>query len=88
MKDFVKEYCNILPSVVIYDDEIESKINFAREQLKIAGVTQDETNPVVKEYIATYVRYHMVSEPSKVFVDTETKRMLSLLELLTYGVSV
>ena len=85
MKEFVKVYCDIPALVTIYDEKIENLILFAMKQLEIAGVTTDENNEVVKEFVATYCRLRLISEPSKVFQDSENKRLGMLIELLTYG---
>ena len=85
MLEYCKTYIGIPSAVTIYDEKLENSIAFAKVQLEVAGVSQDETNPVVKEFIATYARYTLDDEKSKVFIDSERQRMRELLELLTFG---
>lgn len=85
MLDYIKTYCGIPLNVTLYDKTIEMNKSIALKRLQIAGVSTDETNKIVQQYVATFCRFQLVSEPSRVFVDTETARMKEMLELLTYG---
>lgn len=85
MFDFVKEYNAIPKAVVLYDERIKGFIEFAKRQLHIAGIVYDETDVLQREYIATYTRLRLQSEPSRVFLESEEARLGSLIELMTYG---
>lgn len=85
MFDFVKEYNAIPKQVVLYDERINGFIAFAKRQIVIAGIPYDEADVLQREYVATYVRLRLQSEPSKVFIDSENARLGSLIELMTYG---
>ena len=88
MLDYLKTYLGIHSAVTIYDDKIIDLKDIAMQDLAIAGVSTDETQPLVKAYVATFVRLELKTEPSKVFVDTSRSRMQRLIEQLTYGVEV
>ena len=85
MNDYIKEFCGIPHSVNIYDAQISANKQMALARLEVANVTIDETNELVKDYIATFCRIRMVTEPSNVFIQTETARMKDIIVLLTYG---
>lgn len=88
MLDYIKKYLGIHSAVTIYDDKINDLIAVAMEDLKIAGVTTSEEQPLVKSYVATFVRLELKTEPSKVFIDSSNARLQRLIEQLTYGVDV
>ena len=83
--DYIKGFCGIPHSVNIYDAQIEANKQMALARLEVANVTTDETNELVKDYIATFCRIRMVTEPSNVFIQTETARMKDIIVLLTFG---
>lgn len=85
MNDYIKEFCGIPHSVNVYDAQISANKQMALARLEVANVTTDETNELVKDYIATFCRIRMVTEPSNVFIQTETARMKDIIVLLTYG---
>ena len=85
MNDYIKEFCGIPHSVNIYDAQISANKQMALARLEVANVSVDETNELVKDYIATFCRIRMVTEPSNVFIQTETARMKDIIVLLTFG---
>lgn len=88
MLDYLKTYLGIHSAVTIYDDKINDLTEIAMQDLIVAGVSTDETQPLVKAYVATFVRLELKTEPSKVFIDSSKARMQRLIEQLTYGVEV
>ena len=82
---YIKEFCGIPENVTAYDAQIEANKQMALARLEVANVSVDETNELVKDYIATFCRIRMVTEPSSVFIQTETARMKDIIVLLTYG---
>lgn len=88
MLDYLKTYLGIHSAVTIYDEKINDLKEIAMQDLTIAGVSTDETQPLVKAYVATFVRLELKTEPSKVFIDSSEKRLQRLIEQLTYGVEV
>ena len=85
MNDYIKEFCGIPHSVNIYDAQIEANKQMALARLEVANVTTDETNELVKDYIATFCRIRMVTEPSLTFINSETARLKDIIVLLTFG---
>ena len=85
MNDYIKEFCGIPHSVNIYDAQISANKQMALARLEVANVTTDETNELVKDYIATFCRIRMVTEPSATFINSETARLKDIIVLLTYG---
>ena len=83
--DYIKGFCGIPENVNVYDAQISANKQMALSRLEVANVTTDETNELVKDYIATFCRIRMVTEPSNVFIQTETARMKDIIVLLTYG---
>lgn len=82
---YIKEFCGIPENVTVYDAQISANKQMALARLKVANVSVDETNELVKDYVATFCRIRMVTEPSNVFIQTETARMKDIIVLLTYG---
>ena len=82
---YIKEFCGIPENVNVYDAQIEANKQMALARLEVANVSVDETNELVKDYVATFCRIRMVTEPSNVFIQTETARMKDIIVLLTYG---
>ena len=82
---YIKEFCGIPENVTVYDAQILANKQMALARLEVANVSVDETNELVKDYIATFCRIRMVTEPSSVFIQTETARMKDIIVLLTYG---
>ena len=82
---YIKEFCGIPENVTIYDAQISANKQMALARLKVANVSVDETNELVKDYVATFCRIRMVTEPSNVFIQTETARMKDIIVLLTFG---
>lgn len=85
MLDYCKTYIGIPSAVTIYDNKLNNSIEFAKEQLRVAGIELPEDNPFVREYIATYARFTLDDEKSKVFIDSERQRMKELIETMTFG---
>ena len=83
--DYIKGFCGIPENVTVYDAQIEANKQMALARLEVANVSIDETNELVKDYVATFCRIRMVTEPSNVFIQTETARMKDIIVLLTYG---
>ena len=83
--DYIKGFCGIPENVTVYDAQILANKQMALARLEVANVSVDETNELVKDYIATFCRIRMVTEPSNVFIQTETARMKDIIVLLTYG---
>ena len=83
--DYIKGFCGIPENVTVYDAQIEANKQMALARLEVANVSVDETNELVKDYVATFCRIRMVTEPSNVFIQTETARMKDIIVLLTYG---
>ena len=82
---YIKEFCGIPENVTVYDAQISANKQMALARLEVANVSVDETNELVKDYIATFCRIRMVTEPSNVFIQTETARMKDIIVLLTFG---
>lgn len=85
MIDYIKTFCNIPKAVTIYDDKITQDKAKALARLKVAGVSQDEENALVKDYIATYCRLSLIENPSTQVTNAENARLKDLLVLLSYG---
>lgn len=83
--DYIKIYCNIPLNVTLYDESIKLNKKIALTRLAMAGVSTKEDNPIVQQYISTFCRFQLVSEPTAMFVKMETDRMREMIELLTYG---
>ena len=82
---YIKTFAGISESVTGYDSLLTQLREEAIGELNIAGLPVLETNPQVKAYIETYCRLHMISEPSKNFVDSEEERLLKIARQLEYG---
>ena len=85
MNDYIKEFCGIPHSVNVYDAQISANKQMALARLEVANVSVDETNELVKDYIATFCRIRMITEPSNVFINSETARLKDIIVLLTFG---
>ena len=85
MNDYIKEFCGIPHSVNIYDAQISANKQMALARLEVANVSTDETNELVKDYVATFCRIRMVTEPSLTFINSETARLKDIIVLLTFG---
>ena len=83
--DYIKGFCGIPSNVTIYDAQIDANKQMALARLEVANVSIDETNELVKDYIATFCRIRMVTEPSATFINSETARMKDIIVLLTFG---
>ena len=83
--DYIKEFCGIPQNVNVYDSQILNNKKMAIARLQVSGVSTDETNELVKDYIATFCRIRMVTEPSATFVNSENARLRDIIVLLTYG---
>ena len=83
--DYIKGFCGIPSNVTVYDAQIEANKQMALARLEVANVTTDETNELVKDYIATFCRIRMVTEPSLTFINSETARLKDIIVLLTFG---
>lgn len=82
---YIKKYCNISPVVTIYDDKLEESREQAIDLLTIAGASTDETNSIVRAYIAGYCRLNNYAEPSEQWRKAENARLQSLLETIYFG---
>ena len=82
---YIKEFCGIPENVNVYDAQISANKQMALARLEVANVSVDETNELVKDYVATFCRIRMVTEPSNVFIQTETARLKDIIVLLTFG---
>ena len=82
---YIKEFCGIPENVTVYDAQISANKQMALARLEVANVSIDETNELVKDYVATFCRIRMVTEPSNVFIQTETARLKDIIVLLTFG---
>lgn len=85
MIDYIKTFCNIPEAVKIYDDKITQDKAKALARLKVAGISPDEENDLVKDYIATYCRLSLIENPSTQVTNAENARLKDLLVLLSYG---
>ena len=83
--DYIKEFCGIPENVNVYDTQISNNKKMAIARLQVANVSTDETNELVKDYVATFCRLRMVTEPSNVFINSENARLRDIIVLLTYG---
>lgn len=88
MDEYIKTFCGIPEGVKVYDSQIELNKGIALTRLKIAGVSSDEKNNLVIDYVATFCRLRMITEPSNQFVQTEQARLTEIITLLTYGKEV
>ena len=61
---YIKEFCGIPSNVNVYDAQIDANKQMALARLEVANVTTDEINELVKDYVATFCRIRMVTEPS------------------------
>ena len=82
---YIKEFCGIPENVTVYDAQISANKRMALARLEVANVSVDETNELVKDYVATFCRIRMVTEPSLTFINSETARMKDIIVLLTFG---
>lgn len=85
MNDYIKEFCGIPKNVNVYDSQISNNKKMAIARLQAANVITDEENELVKDYVATFCRIRMVTEPSNVFIQSENARLRDIIVLLTYG---
>lgn len=83
--DYIKGFCGIPSNVTVYDAQISANKQMALARLEVANVTTDETNELVKDYIATFCRIRMITEPSATFINSETARLKDIIVLLTFG---
>lgn len=85
MNDYIKEFCGIPQNAYVYDTQISANKKMAIARLQVANVSTDEENELVKDYVATFCRIRMVTEPSSVFIQSENARLRDIIVLLTYG---
>ena len=85
MDDYIKQFCGIPEKVTVYDKQISANKKMAVARLEAANVSTDEKNDLVKDYVATFCRIRMVTEPSSVFIQSENARLASLYCFLTEG---
>ena len=83
-KSDVKAYLRMSSSVTAYDEELSGLIEAAIASLKTAGVKMVK-NPLLTEYVNTYVRKRMLQDASEAFKRSETEREKILIQQLTYG---
>lgn len=83
--DYIKEFCGIPQNVNVYDSQIFANKKMAIARLQVANVSTDEENELVKDYVATFCRIRMVTEPSSVFINSENARLRDIIVLLTFG---
>lgn len=85
MDDYIKQFCGIPEKVTVYDTQISANKKMAIARLEAANVSTDEENDLVKDYVATFCRIRMVTEPSSVFIQSENARLADIIVLLSYG---
>ena len=85
MDDYIKQFCGIPEKVTVYDKQISANKKMAVARLEAANVSTDENNDLVKDYVATFCRIRMVTEPSSVFIQSENARLADIIVLLSYG---
>ena len=85
MDDYIKQFCGIPEKVTVYDKQISANKKMAVARLEAANVSTDEDNDLVKDYVATFFRIRMVTEPSSVFIQSENARLADIIVLLSYG---
>lgn len=85
MLDVIKDFCGIPENVSVYDSQIISNAKMAEARLKAAGVSTSEENELVKDYISTFCRLRLVTEPTAMFTNSENGRLRDIIVLLTYG---
>lgn len=85
MDDYIKQFCGIPEKVTVYDKQISANKKMAVARLEAANVSTDEKNDLVKDYVATFCRIRMVTEPSSVFIQSENARLEDIIVLLSYG---
>lgn len=82
--DYIKTFCRINPLVTVYDSLIEQLRETALHELSVSGALNDETSLTVKDYVQTYVRLRIVSEPSEQWRRAEESRLQSIYEALFF----
>lgn len=82
--DYIKIFCRINPAVTVYDDLINQLKDLALHELSSSGALSNETNLTVKDYVQTYVRLRIVSEPSDSWRKAEEARLQSIYEALFF----
>lgn len=85
MNDYIKEFCGIPANVTVYDSQISENKAMALARLEVANVSTNEASILVKDYVATFCRIRMVTEPSATFINSENARLRDIIILLTYG---
>lgn len=85
MLDYIKVFCGIPSAVTIYDEQLTMFRKIAIAKLEKAGINPQETSDLVQDFIATYCRLEIVTEPSEQWRNSEQKRLNSLFELMFYG---
>lgn len=85
MLDYIKVFCGIPSAVTIYDEQLTMFRKIAIAKLEKAGIKPQETSDLVRDFIATYCRLEIVTEPSEQWRNSEQKRLNSLFELMFYG---
>lgn len=85
MLDYIKVFCGIPSLVTIYDDKLTMFRKIAIAKLTKAGIEPDEESELVQDFIATYCRLEIVTEPTQQWRAAEMLRLDSLFELMYYG---
>lgn len=85
MLDYIKVFCGIPSAVTIYDEQLTMFRKIAIARLTKAGIDPDETSDLVRDFISTYCRLEIVTEPTQQWREAEQKRLNILYELMFYG---
>lgn len=85
MLDYIKTFCNIPQVVTVYDEQLTLFKSIAVAKLTKNGIEVDETRPLVKDFISTYCRLNIVTEPAEQWRNAELRRLDHLQELMYYG---
>lgn len=85
MLDYIKTFCNIPQAVTVYDDQLTLFKSIAVAKLTKNGIEVDETKPLIRDFISTYCRLNIVTEPAEQWRNAELRRLDHLQELMYYG---
>lgn len=85
MLDYIKTFCNIPQVVTVYDEQLTLFKSIAVAKLTKNGIEVDENSPLVRDFISTYCRLNIVTEPAEQWRNAELRRLNHLQELMYYG---
>jgi len=83
-KPVVKSFLRMGQNTDMYDTELLSLINSALATLTAANI-KVTSNPLITDFICSYVRTRMLQDASKAFKESELLRERVLLNQLTFG---